>query len=447
MIHWQKIITVVVLVTFVSIFIFLPTQAEARGFLKGLLRFLQRASKFIIHLPGKIADTLTRPLGPVLGPIAANILLSNTPNRILEVISKAGKVQQGIDLFEDQTNKLNAAKKILEDRADEVYKDIEELYELDAEMKKQLLSGDIKYEDYQKDFVALNKIIEAYEDTAVRLEKAAENMKPENLLKQIAGDALKVGKRKLNRIIRRNVAKEMEKLFNPEIIKKFIGEGGENVLNVIDLIVGSDATRILKGLGYDSEDPNFKELLETIKGEIKEQLKSDKDYLKGNWRGVMEDKIKEILEEYEVSNKEGKLDEFFKKYGNKNANINLNVNADANKAQEEADKAIDELLEFEEDDDENKNANVKKEIPKDADGCLPGYHYDRKSIACIQTNCYEEAIPHAHWSSTGRCVCGSSEAINEDPKDYNQECMYGPDYASCPGCVYKCDKLDGDCVE
>jgi hypothetical protein len=440
MIQRQKIITVVVLVIFVSVFIFFPTQAEARGFLKGLLRFLQRASKFIIHLPGKIADTLTRPLGPVLGPIAANILLSNTPNRILEVISKADKLQKGVDLFENQTKKLDAAKKILEDRADEVYKDIEELYELDAEMKKQLLSGDIKYEDYQKDFVALNKIIEAYEDTAGRLEKAAENMKPENLLKQIAGDALKVGKRKLNRIIRRNVAKEMKKLFNPEIIKKFIGEGGENVLNVVDLIVGSDATRILKGLGYDNEDPNFKELLETIKEEIKVQLKSDKDYLKGNWRGVMEDKIKEILEEYEVSKEEGKLDEFFEKYGNKNANTATNVNAESTVIDSDSD--LDDELDFE--DPEDRIAPDPK-LPKDKNGCYPGYEWSIKVGDCIQTNC--DSVTDGHYSYVLDCLCGSSGSIAEDPNDNNKECYQRSDNASCPSCLYACVGLKAECPD
>lgn len=106
--------------------------------------------------------------------------------------------------------------------------------------------------------------------------------------------------------------------------------------------------------------------------------------------------------------------------------------------------AIDELLEFEEDGDENKN--TKKTLLVDEHGCLPGYKWDRLT-GCIQTNCYNEAIPHAHWSHIGKCVCGSSGSIDEDPKDYNQECAYGADYESCPGCVYKCDKLNGDCVE
>jgi len=109
--YMQKIITIIVLIAFISLFLFFPTQVEIRGFLKNLLRFLKRITKFLIQLPGKIAGTLTSPLGPILGPIAAHMLLSNTPNRILEIIAKADKVQQGVNLFESQTKKLNAAKK------------------------------------------------------------------------------------------------------------------------------------------------------------------------------------------------------------------------------------------------------------------------------------------------------------------------------------------------
>jgi len=426
------------------VFLFFPTQAEARGFLNNLLRFLKRTTKFLIQLPGKIADTLTQPLGPILGPIAANILLSNTPNRILEVISKAGKVQKGVDLFEAQTKKLNDAKKILEDRADEVYKDIEELYDLDAEMKKQLLSGDTTYDQYKKDFVALKDIIEAYEETADRLETAAENLKPENLLRQIAGDAIKIGKRKLNGIIRTNVTKELQKLFNPNIIKKFVGEGGENVLKVIDLVVAGDASRILNNLGYDNQDTNFKELLETIKSEIKQQLKNDKNYLKGNWREVMKQKIQDILKEYEVKKEEGKLDEFFEKYGNKNTNSTANVNAEktVTDSDSDLDDEIDDLLDFE---DPEVRVAPDPKLPKDKDGCYPGYEWSIKVGDCVQTNC--DSVTDGHYSYVLDCLCGSSGSVAEDPKDPNKECYQRSDYAACPSCLYACVGLKAECPD
>ena len=438
--QFQKIITIVVLVAFVSVFLFYPTTVEAQGFLKNLLRFLKRSTKFLILLPGKIADTLTSPLGPILGPIAANILLSNTPNRILEVITKADNVQQGVNLLEDQTKKLNAAKKILEDRADEAYKDVEELYELDTEMKKQLLSGDITYDQYKKDFIALKDIIEAYEDTAERLEQAAENLKPENLLRQIAGDAIKVGKRKLNRIIRRNVTKEMQKLFNPEVIKKFIGEGGMNVVKVVDLIVGNDATRILGDLGYDRDDSNFNELLEAIKAEIKEQLKSDKDYLKGNWRDVMKQKIQDILKEYELKKEEGKLDEFFEKYGNKNINTVTNTATNTSSNSSTGGNDSDDFFDFE--DPEDRIAPDPK-LPKDEKGCYPGYEWDVKDGKCKKSNC--NSIVDGHWSYAVDCVCGSSGSVEENPDDNNKECYQRSDNASCPSCLYSCVGLKAEC--
>jgi len=436
MIPYQKIITIVVLITFVSVFLLFPTQAEARGFLKNLLRFLKRTTKFIVELPGKIADTLTRPLGPVLGPIAAEILLANTPNRILEIINKADKINTGISTLESQTQKLNDAKQVLRDRADEVYKEIESLYELDAEMKSQLLSGEITYDQYKGDFIALNQMIKAFENTADRLETAADNLKPENLLRQIAGDVLKAGERKIKNIIKSNVSKELERLFNPDLIKTFLGDGGMNITRVIDLIVASDASRILGDLGYDKSHPDFDALLETIKDEIKEQMKNDRDYLKDNWRDVVSDKIKQILEEYEVSKDQDKLDEFFDKYGNKNNNSSENVNASSDSDTSE----LDELLDYEDPED---NIAPDPSLPKDEHGCYPGYEWDVKVGICKQSNC--NSVTDAHWSYTMYCVCGSSGSINENPNDPNKECHLRSDNASCPSCVYACVGVNAEC--
>lgn len=435
---FQKIITIAILIVFVSVTLLYPATAEARTILQKLVHFLKKTTRFLINLPGNIAQTLTRPLGPVLGPIAANMLLANMPNKLVEVLAKADTVSQGISAFESQTNKLNAAKKVLEDRADEVYKDIEELYEIKDKMFQQLKTGEMDWEEYKDKVVSFSKIVEAYEETAERLETAAENLKPENLLKQIAGNALKQGSQKIKRIVQRRIGDELKKLINPNLVSKFLGEGGQNVLDVIDLFVGSDATGILLELGYDRDHPDFKNLLDKIKADIKEQLKSDRDYLQGNWKQVLEQKIKDILAEYEIKKEEGNLEEFFL------GNTNKNTNTEADNSN--GGYLFDELLNITEDGDEP--TNKPKELPKDADGCLPGYHFDRISgTGCIQTNCYNEAIAHAHWDSLGHCVCGSSGSIAEDPTDYIQECSYGKDYATCPGCVYKCEKIGGDCVE
>lgn len=426
----QKIITIIVLITFISVFLFFPTQVEARGFLKNLLRFLKRTTKFIVQLPNKIVNTLTKPLGPILGPIAAQMLFANAPSRILEIINKADKVNAGISTLESQTKKLNDAKNVLKNRADEIYKDVEGLYELDAEMKNQLLSGEITYDQYKQDFVALNQIIKAYETTAQNLETAANNLRPENLLQQIAGDVVKASTNQIKTIIKSNVTKELERLFNPAIIKTFLGEGGMNITKVIDLVITGDATRILDDLGYDRTHPDFDQLLETIKTEIKDQMKDNRDYLKDNWRDVVGDKIKQILDEYEISKDNDTLDEFFDKYGNKNINESTNVNIT-----KDDDSELDDLL-----DDDSSDTTV---IPKDEHGCSPGWEWNIKVGDCRQINCNE--VPNAHWSYVFDCVCGSSGSINEDPTDPNKECSYPSNYASCPGCVYACVGVNAEC--
>ncbi len=438
---WQKTVCIVLVGTLCFTFLAYPAQAEA-GFLRNLIKFLRKTTSFIVNLPGKIASELTRPLGPVLGPIVANVLLANTPNRIVEIVTKAEKIKSGVDIFADQQKKLNQAKKILEERAYEVYDDIAEMWEIKERLEKDLLSGDLPFSEYKDKVIAFTKVMEAYEDTAQRLDQAAQNLKPESLLKQVAADALHQGKRKIQRIVRTRVGQELEKLINLNVVKTFLEGGGLNVADVIDLVIAGDASRMMKELGYSKDHPDFKKLLDLIKEDIKEQLKNDKQFLKDNWRELINKKIKDILAEYELNKKEGSLEGFFLDYKKSNENsAAANANESADVKEDTSD--LDALLDFE---DPEERIAPDPALPKDKDGCYPGYHFERLSgVGCVQTNC--GAVAHAHYSSTQQCVCGSSGSIAEDPKDYNKECYNRSDNAACPSCVYACVKLDADCPE
>lgn len=87
-------------------------------------------------------------------------------------------------------------------------------------------------------------------------------------------------------------------------------------------------------------------------------------------------------------------------------------------------------------------------VPMPAEGafgdCPPGYFFDRMSgVGCKQTNCNE--VQDAHWSYEGRCVCGSSGSMNEDPKGQNKECFFPHTDTSCPDCVVKCVHHEETC--
>lgn len=412
--RYQKIILGFLVAVLLFGYLVYPRPAEARGFFRDLIRFVGRTARFVVRTPGNIARELTRPLGPFLGPIAADVLLANAPNRILSVIDKASKVQQGIDTYESQMKKLEDARKILRDRASEVNNDIDSLRDVKTQLEQDLLSGGINYNEYKDKIISLNQVLSAYEETALRLNRAADNLKAENLIKLIGADALRRSVKNVGSIITSRVNDELQKLVNADLIKKFVGEGGMNVINVIDLILTGDISRILQNQGYKTDDPDFKNMLELIKKDIKNELKNNRNYLKDNWRELMDKKIKEILDKY-------------KQDKNKNVNAaNTNGAANAN---------VEEIT----------NTNPA-EIPKDEYGCPPGYTWSPQSgISCIQTNCYTEAIPNAHWSYEGYCVCGSSGSISENQKDPNKECTYPAGYAKCPGCVYECVHFDEDC--
>lgn len=408
--NYRKIIAVLLIGVLVTPFLLYPQKVEARGFFRDLFRVVGRTTKFIVTTPGKIANTLTRPLGPFLGPIAADVLLANAPNRILRVIDKASKIQAGVETFEAQQAKLDNARKILRDRAQEVLADLDYLRQTKTQLGQELLSGNINYDEYRDKFISLDQVMSAYEETANRLNRAADNMRAENLLRQIAGDAIRQTVRNLGQVINRRINDEIANLIDPTLIKKFIGDQGLNASNVIDLILTGDLTRLLQQRGYQTSDPDFKNLLEQLKKDIKDELKRNKNYLRENWRDVLDKKIKEILDKNKVANQ----------------NLNQNTN--------EAGDVSGDLVE-----------DVSS-IPKDENGCPPGYTWTPQAgINCSQTNCYPDQIPNAHYSYEGYCVCGSSGSIAENAADPNKECAYPPNYAKCPGCIYECVKLDEDC--
>ncbi len=433
----NKIISIILIFCLMTGFLAYPTPVYAKNIFQRLFQFLKWSTHHIVTGPGKIAAKLTRPLGPILGPIAANIILANMPNKLVKIITQAQKVKS-LTAYEDQTKKLNQAKAILNQRSDEIADDIDNLYDLREQLQKNLLSGDVKFSQYKDEVVALDEMIEGYENLQDRMLQAADNLKPENLLKQIATDVFKSGSKTLGNHVMRKVGDELKKLVNAEVVNKFLGKGGLNALKVIDLIVAGDTSSILLEIGYSKDDPDFAGMLEEIKKEIKDQLKSDRDYLKGNWRKVMKEKIQEIIGRLEKERRDLNANASKIDIGNSNENTNMtssNVNDPG---------LLDELLDFEEDD--NENANTSQTLSVDADGCLPGYSFDRLSgTGCVQTNCYD--INDAHNDSLGHCICGTTGSVAYDPKAKNQACKYDDKYATCPGCVYKCDYEDGDCVE
>ncbi len=410
----QRIIAIILVISVSVSFLLAPSVVEARGFFKNLLRFIGRTTKFIIRLPGNIASTVTRPLGPVLGPIAAQILLANTPNKILEVVTKADKVATGVDLIQAQEAKLAAAQEALREQAGAIEKEIDGLYSVKAQLEQQLLSGDISYDEYKEQFIAFNDVLGAYQETQTRLEQAAQNLKPQNLVRLIGGDILKVTAGQIGNIVQQKIGEELQRIISQDVINKFLGDNGMNVVNVIDLVMTGDITRLLNEQGYDRSDPNFDALLAEIKAEIKAQLEDNKDYVRDNWETLLDEKIKEIVENQQTMTNS--------MLTNTGTTTNTNVDTD------NSDSYIDPSM-----------------IPLDEDGCKPGWEWDIKIGKCIQSNCAD--VSNAHYSYVLDCVCGSSGSVAENPDDPNKECSYPLNYGPCSGCVYSCVELDADCPD
>jgi hypothetical protein len=375
-----------------------PRPVEARNPFRSIFRALRRTVTFVVNLP----DKATRWMGPVLGPIASSILTQNLSNhhklgQIFRNASKADKIFQSID---EQKRLLADVRTIYQNQATDLDTQIAKLEQVRANFASQLINDpDYGFANYKNDVIALDRVIDSYRDAAANLRATAQNLNTGDLLGMLGRDAIKNFLRGSESIAIGEIQNELRRFIDPNVIKTFVELGNGDVLDVlldgdIDAILNQDRS----GIDRDA-------LLERIKDRIKNMAQSQREDLRRNWNA----RIRELI----------------------NAQITEMKNdlpqANANKP---AESAPDDL----------------GPIPVDEHGCQPGYTWSPQSgISCIQENCNNEAIPNAHWSYEGYCVCGSSGSIAENPSDPNKECAYPSTYRSCPGCVYECVKLDEEC--
>lgn len=136
---YRKIITSILLVT--VLFISIPRPAEARNLFRQFFRDLGQATRFIVKLPDKI----TRPLGPVLGPIATAMLTQNisSHHKFGQLFNNVRRANNVITDIEEQRRLTGEVKQMYRDQAPELRKYAEQLREAREGLKDQLLDRDV----------------------------------------------------------------------------------------------------------------------------------------------------------------------------------------------------------------------------------------------------------------------------------------------------------------
>ncbi len=95
------------------------------------------------------------------------------------------------------------------------------------------------------------------------------------------------------KIVIHELAEEVKRLIDPNIIIKFL-EGGMDPGVVIDTIIENDASRLLGAKGLEDPDGELRDRLKTA---LKEELRNNKDFFKGNWRAEVDRIVAEIAAE------------------------------------------------------------------------------------------------------------------------------------------------------
>ncbi len=380
----------------------LPGPVEARNPFKSLVRSIRRTVTFIVKLP----DKATRWMGPVLGPIASAILTQNlsTHHEIGQLFRNAQRADKIFQSIDEQKRLLADVKTIYQNQAKDLDAQIEKMQKIRDNFAQQLLNDpDYGFQNYKRDVIALDRVIESYQSAATDMRATADRLNTGDLLGLLGRDGIKNFLRGSESIVIGELKNELNRFIDPSVIKTFVDLGNGDVL---DVLLNGDIDKLLS---QDASGIDKDALIERIKDQIKSMSQAQLNDLRKNWntkiRELINQQIKDLKSELPATNS------------------TANANASASSA------PVDD-----------------GPIPVDENGCAPGYAFSpRSGISCIQTDCSQ--VEFGHYSYESYCICGSSGSIAENPTDPNKECNYPSNYRSCPGCLYACVHLDEECPE
>lgn len=283
-----------------------PYEAQARGFFREMFKGVRKVTTFIVQTPAKIVKGVTRPLGPVIGPIASEILLAQLPSNIVRIVDKAGRVQAVANDIKNDQAKIDAGRKIIQQRRQQLSETRVKLDSLKSSFSQGLIAGSMTFQQYKDKVAQLEHIKNAMTEVESKLSQAEKNLRPENLARLLARDALRRLPGQLEGVVFRQIDAEVSKLINPEIIERIINKKPLKPEEIIDLVLDGDIKKFLR----DKSLAGDKVFMERLKKELKDTLKKDADLLKGNWQELLEKKINEIASgnSQEASGGEGEVD-------------------------------------------------------------------------------------------------------------------------------------------
>jgi hypothetical protein len=211
-------------------------------------------------------------MGPILGPIAADVLTANISSgtKIGHIFRHAQKIDKVMGNVDEQQKYLSQVRTNLRDQAAQLHNQAEEI----RKMKDQLPPED------QEKIVSLENMAEAYDKTADRFNQTADKIKPESLVRMVARNAWRQTLRQIRNEIKFGIKNELDKYVNPTVIKTLVGGDALSLDQILEVLVSGDISAIL-GQG-DNKGVDTDELRNRVRDRIKDVLNNNKNALKNN---------------------------------------------------------------------------------------------------------------------------------------------------------------------
>jgi hypothetical protein len=392
----------------------LPTQAYARINLRKFVRSIRRGTSFVINLPSKA----TRFMGPVLGPIAADIISVNLGKnpRFGSFLNKARRINKISKNIEEQNRMINELKKIYRDEAAELNRLADQIRQTRRDLAAELIKGNITREEHLAQVADLEALASSYDAAADRLVRSGDRLNPAHIIKLLGDNFISSNAVKIRNLVNHELQAELDRVLNPQLIQSLIA--GRDPNRFLDILLSGELDQLKDRPNFD-----FDKFRERLLNQIRQILKDDSEDLKNNWQERMQQLIVD-----EIERQDAQLGEETAEDGAESGENKPNTEAA---------------------DESNAGTNTSGSTGSDdPTQCDSGYVYKpRTGRGCVQENCNNESIAHAHYSYTGDCICGSAGSINEKPDDPNKACRYDLSYSACPGCVYACVQAKQECPE
>jgi hypothetical protein len=386
----------------------LAAGKKPRGFFNRAAHCIGHACRFVVSVP----DRLTHPLGPFLGPLAAEFLTAGiSPGSNLgRLLQNARRTDKFIKDVETQKQIVGQVRQAYRDQAARVKADSDKIRSYRQQLGEKLISGEITLTDYQNQIVSLDRVADIYDKTSEQLYQAADKFNNKNVIKMVGLGMLDQFINKVRGAIVFNAVNELNRLIDPAVIQTLVATNNRDFDRLLDMIFSGDISRIISD--PVNKDISIDELKNKIRNDIKQILKDNNGRFGANFRNQLTALINHRLNELRQTVK------------------NLPpVPSEATNSAAVTDTP----------------GGTSPPAASDSQ-CPSGYRWDRMSgVGCVQINCTSDKIANAHWGYVGDCICGSAGSIAEKPDDPNRRCTYPHTYAPCPDCVFKCVKYTEEC--